>query len=370
MPRSFQRGLWETSFSGSYFSASGNYSSTGGLQTLTSGNSYSLLDTLAETRYVFAPGWAFSGGLESGYAQSNTFSIPRTSSGLSSGNLGIESMFGMGPFELIPEVSFVFPFLKDVPDQDTVMRSEGVNETHLDLHLQAAFQDFTLFGRLGYELRGSGRSTLMPWSAGLEFQLPAARLGARLYGEQTIANDGDTGDGEAARLVTINRINGGSLKYYSVNPSLVDSEIYLLFGLSRNFRMALSGGTTLTGSNSGAGYHGEGTLIYRFAAEPVRRTRPRNEEHSISVDPYVEKFHEDTNDGVDQQLFRPPPPPKPAPQPVRMRREKPEPSPEAAAAERERIDKEKMQNELDKAEMSIELKVDKKKKRKNTDPDN
>ena len=65
------------------------------------------------------------------------------------------------------------------------------------------------------------------------------------------------------------------------------------------------------------------------------------------------QFKEETNDGVDQNLFVAPPPPKPKPKP----KPRPKPTPDPA------VERKKLQKELDQTEMSIELRSNKKKRK-------
>ncbi|HRO68055.1 MAG TPA: hypothetical protein PL182_10860, partial [Pseudobdellovibrionaceae bacterium] len=304
------------------------------------------------------PSWALFGSLAMGNAESNGTDAVRSGTALTGAQFGVEWNLGLSDFvDVIPQASFYLPFEKVTSDQDSVMTSEGVDETLLNLHLQTAFEGFRLYGALGYLMRGEGRSNLLPWRVGMEWPFRTFLMGARLMGYESISDDKDAGSttGEANRLTTIDRVSAGSFKFYSVNPGVVDSDVYVAFALSPAFHMGLQGGLTLTGSNSASEYHAGASLTYRFTPAPIRSSRPAvKDEDRLSIDPYVDQFREDTHDGIDQDLFKPKP--KPRQRPVRRTQ------PVKPPVDREAEEMKRLQQQLDEAEMTIELKVDPKQK--------
>lgn len=415
-PVRFRRGEWDFSAGTSYFGATGNYTSDGNVG-FPSGNSYRLIDVDLSTRYTLSSSWAVFGGVTIGNAESKGLDATRSNSGLSDSIIGVQTTFLLGSVEMIPEFSQVFPFEKVTATQDDVMISEGVTQSQFLLRFQSVLESVTLFGHIGTNFRGGGRSNLMPWSLGGEFNSAGRfHFGGRLFGFQSISDDSDIGSTarEADRATTSLRVNGGALAFYGLNPQLVDSELYVVYRLTRDISLGIDGGGTLTGKNAAQGFHLGAALTYRFQTQPAQ-TRRRGTP-GLSIDPTVDKFQEDTEDGIDQKLFRPEPKrrTKPAPeQPsadesetqldfdqapqnaatpaadnvrakgkARKKQREKDPfldSSDAAPAHgedpmfRERktpppVDDEeqqnKMQEQLDKAEMTIQLKVDKKRRRK------
>lgn len=384
-PVRFKRGEWDVSATTSYFTTKSNHTSNGTVDLL-NGGSYQLIKTDFDTRYSLSTTWAVFGRMTLGSAESKGLDATRANTSLTDGVIGVQMNSLVGALEVIPEVSLVMPFEKVVAEQDSVMNGEGVSETRLRARMQTVFDAFTLFGLIGLDMRGSGRSNLMPWSIGAEFGSAGTfRFGARLFGSQSISDDSDTGvTGEFNRAVTSARVNAGSLKFYGVNPSVVDSEVFGVARLSRGFFIGASAGTTLSGVNVAQGFHVEGTLTYRFSTAPV--VSRRGGTPGLSIDPVVDEFEEDTEDGVDQKLFQPEkkkPRPRPSPddssqfldtapvpmdQPVYDDTTAPGEDPlyrERKAPPLDDAEKEiEMQQRLDDTEMSIQLKVDKKRKRR------
>ncbi|MBX3032715.1 MAG: hypothetical protein KF865_02245 [Bdellovibrionaceae bacterium] len=361
--RRFHPGEWESRFGAGYFITDRNYDPTGQEKSLPSNSSYSLMEAGANARYVLSPSWSLTGDLALGYAESKALNINRSNSGLTGARLGIEYATGFESFDLIPEFSSYFPMEKVDLNQDKAMISEGVSETLFNMNMQAAFENFVLYGSLGYLMRDEGRSDLAPWGVGFEFPLTNSSLGARLFGHESISNDIDHGDvtSENLRQSTSARVNGGSLKFYGINPSLIATEGYVNFNLSGAFGVSLGAGLTLKGADTAAGYHLQAALIYRFKPRP-KSLRPR-QENRLSIDPYVDQFVEDTNDGVDQKLFQPTPKPLPKhllpPLPPEPKNPPPKKRPRRSEVETKRL-----RQQMNEAEMTIELKADKKSKRR------
>lgn len=358
-PRSFRRGEWENGARFGYTLSDANHNGSGA-EALTADGRFQLIDVGFRSRFVMTPNWALSATMNVGNAESSNTLVSRSNLALTTASVCLEMLWELGAVELIPEASLLVPFEKNSADQDSVMVTEGVTETLLNLNAQAKFRGFTLFGSLGYDLRGGGRSSLMPWSAGIEFKPGRVRFGGRLFGFESVSDDADTGGvAEAARVTTSNRANAGSMMFYAVNPSVIDSDLFLIFGFGSNWDLRVGGGATLTGRNTAATYHADATLSFRFQTVPV--ARQAREKSNMVVDPFVDQFKEDVNDGVDQKLFEPAPKalpmkdPSMAPPTLRMRKERQRISSE---------DQDRLKETLDAAEMQIELKYDKKSKKK------
>lgn len=347
--RRFQGGEVEVGLGGRYFASDSNYSSSGSQQSLPASGTFNDLRMDLESRFTLTETWAISGGLEIGNAESNGADAVRSNSSLAGAHLGVEMKWGTTYVDFIPGLALYFPFEKFSPSQDAVMNSEGVSETRLSVDWQSEFEGFNLFGELGYTQRGGGRSALMPWGLGVEFLTSSFKFGSRLHGFQSASQDKDAGssEGELARQGVSDRINAGSLKYYAINPSLVDLDVFVVFQLGRPWILELHGGLTLAGQNTAAGYHGGAVISYVFNSRPVPKARPFDPKRS--VDPYLDQFEETIDDGVDQNLFR--------------SRPKPAVRPNSSAPPRRRADPAAKES-LDEMEMMIELKVDDRKKRR------
>lgn len=337
-----------------YMKSDANYKLSGDTQSLVGNNYYQLLDTSLGGRYVWNNYLATYAFVNIGSAESKGVDSTRTNSTLNKAWVGTEMMLDMGLIDLIPEVSILVPFEKVSTNQDVVLNNEGANEFTGKMNVQLDFKSFLMFGYLGFTYRDGGRSYLMPWGANAEYHFSKIGLGAEIFGFQSISGDQDKGaTGEVNREILASRVNGGSKKFYSVEPSVVDFNLYVIMDINKSFSMGAGGGLTLAGANYASGYHAGAFLQYSFggsnAYKPKHKNYRRTRYDSLSTDKQIEKFNEDTKDGVDQKLFQPQPSVAPKPR-------------QTVPADTEK-DQELKQQLMD-TEMSIELKSRKKKRKR------
>lgn len=351
--KEFKRDHLDIEAATNFFYSEANYPQDGGsITNLPNGNHYQLLDVRFETRYVPRRTWSIFAWADIGSAESKDTLATRANSTLSEAAVGADFLMYSEAFQLIPEFVFVMPFEKIDPKGDDVANSEGVMQLQSRLIAQMNLGATRPYGWLGFTYRSEGRSFLLPWGVGLQFKLSSLVLGGELTGYQSISDDTDT---SAQRTSYINSVNAGSLKFYGKNPSLMDSQFYATWNINRKWSLQANGGVTLTGSNAAAGYHVGGFVRYSFdfsegylrddeylptdSAVPTGRSQMYDRSDSMTSEK-VRDFREETEDGVDQNLFKPKPTPK-----------------------KKRIDKQ-LQQQLDQTEFQVELRSNKKKKKR------
>jgi hypothetical protein len=173
-----------------------------------------------------------------------------------------------------------------------------------------------------------------------EYSMQKMVLGGEIFGFQSVTDDKDAGQpNEVVRDAMRARTSAGTARFYSIDPNVIDSNFYLKFDVSPKWNIWGAAGMTLSGSNYSNGFHFEAGMKYAFGGTPSKPA-------PTTRDKKVEKFKEDTNDGVDQKMFRPTP-------------TKPPPPP----AKKKVNSTQQLQNQMDDVEMEIELKTAKKKKR-------
>ncbi|WII70616.1 hypothetical protein QJS83_09115 [Bdellovibrio sp. 22V] len=352
--KEYRRDRWDFEVGTQYFYSEANYpSSGGGSQNLPSGNHYSLLDVYLGSRYTPRRNWSVFGWGNVGSAESKDSVATRSNSTITEAAVGFDFLMYSEAFQLIPEIIGVIPFEKVDPTSDTVLNSEGVIEVRSRLIAQKDFGSVRAYGWLGFTFRGDDRSYLMPWGVGTQLKLSRLRLGAELFGYQSVTDDPNKNP--ATRTAYINGVNAGSMKFYGVNPSLMDSQLFATWLISPNWTLQANGGMTLMGSNSAAGFHVGAFVRYSFdmtegyteptyvpvdSPVPSYRSNMYDDQDEMSSERKVRQFKEQTDDGVDQNLFKPRPTKKP------------------------RVNQQQLQQQLDDTEFQIELKSNKKKRRR------
>lgn len=353
--KKFRPGWWELSADSSYVYSDSNFTSSGSNSSLLSGNNYQLFEVDGQLRYVLDRHWALLGGAQFAYGQSKGYDANRTNSALTGMMIGAQYALLVGGYDLVPELTYFYPFESVKNGSDAVMISEGVSEFSAKMYLQIPTQSYLMLGSIGYIYRSHGRSSLMPWSAACEIPFTTKTFGAELYGFQSLNDDSDKGNtlAENARNTQIFQVNGGSQKFYSLNPSVIDTLFYARFEAGRHMYVTIGGGLAVAGASYAAGPHVFLSLKHEIGTTVARKkgiSVPVNIESRLHTDSPQKTFKEDTEDGVDQTLFEPPP--VPADEEV-----VPKPLPPPQPSE------EQVQKKLDDFEMNIELKRKKKKKK-------
>ncbi|MGZ3768831.1 MAG: hypothetical protein ACXVCP_05000 [Bdellovibrio sp.] len=326
--KEYKRDRWDFEAATQFFYSEANYLTYGtSTQGLPNNNHYQLLDVTFATRYMPKPNWAMFGFVNVGNSESVDSIARRTNSSFNFAGVGFDFVMYSGAFQLIPEFILVMPFQHVDPASDTVLNSEGVLEFRSRMLVQRDYGTFLGYGWLGFNYRGDGRSFLMPYGVGLKFKYEAVHWGAEILGFQSVSSD--TVSNNALRTGYINGVNAGSLKFYSKEPSLVDSQVYINFLLSKKWTLQANAGSTLAGENIAAGFHVGALLRYSFdmaegytppeARAPIRSSVPNmrselHDEQELSSEKKVNQFREDVNDGVDQQIFKAEPTKRPQPQ--------------------------------------------------------
>lgn len=313
----FRKGTYDFEFETQYFKTDANYISSGNsFQTLTNGQSYELLNFYLKSRYDWSKRSSFYGTLDIANATSTGITSTRSNSTVTGALLGYAYRPYNEAFDVITDFNVVIPFNKIDRDTDTVINSEGVIEATGLVRVQKDFDLFSGFGYIGGTFR-QARSSLLPWGLGVEANYPKWAWGGKVFGYQSITDDPDTNN-KIQRTIVTDRVDASSLKFYSVNPSLVDTEAFVRFKFQNVWTLTVGGGATITGSNTAAGYHAGVSLKYSWDSEPsyyLKSGTGSSQEDNISSERKVPKFKEEIDDGVDQKLFQKKATPPPAPTP-------------------------------------------------------
>ena len=345
-----------TYVSADFYTTTANFNLNSKETNLVSSNSYTLLDIPIGIRYGITPTWSFEAEMKASYAQSKSSDLltggDRTNSEIHEARFSTDLLIETNGFDLIPEFEIIFPFKKVDPNTDTVMVGEGAQSMTGKLHLQTEFGQGDFFSYIGYQMRDSGRSNLVPWSVGIGWNNDGSLLGARVFGFQSISDDADK-KSPFVRETLNNKVNGGSLHFYSVNPSVISAEALWFLKLARQWQLQFNVGLDMAGQSYSKGMFGGINVILDWGEKQrVLRQRPHREVQQpvgsgIAVEPGTVDFREETNEVKEQDYFTPPPPPRA--KPLQKRRTKSH-SPSD----------QQLKDQMDDVEMQIELKRKKK----------
>ncbi|WP_413586220.1 hypothetical protein [Bdellovibrio sp. HCB274] len=325
--KEFRRDRWDFELGTNYFYSEANYETFGeGSTSLSSGNHYQLLDVDFATRYMPSRTWSVFGSGTFSSAQSKNSVATRTNTSFSNITGGFDFLAYDGWAQLVPEFGILIPLQQVDPAGDDALNSEGVVELWGRLTAQKDFGTARFYGWLGLDYRADGRSSLMPWGAGLQFKADAFRIGGEVIGSQSITDDKDTNT-QYIRNAYLQNVNAGSYKFYSVNPSSIDTLFYATWMVNNNWALQINGGATVAGENSAAGYHAGALVRYSFdmaegyrqqdyplyntppstSGAPAGKSNMYNRSDSEMSSSNTRQFREATDDGVDQSQFKPRP---------------------------------------------------------------
>lgn len=351
--RKFKQGYWNFSTQVNYFQATANYSKDGGqFSSLAAGYSYRLITTDIGAHYGMNPKTNAYFSTQIANAESKDLTTTRTNSSLTQGVFGFDHLYKQtDSYEFIPDIFLILPAQRVDPNKDEVNNSEGAIELTTRLIVRAHWKALHPFAFAGFTYRDEDRSNLLPYGAGAEIAMGSNLLGGEVRGYQTVTNDKYYNDTNKRQAAAVH--NGGSLKFYSVDQSLLETNFWLRTQGKTDWNWKFGGGTTITGASSAAGWNvfagisigidGANANLDRPSSLRIRPQKPLDE---------VDRFQEETTDGVNQHYFK-----KPAPQPPKQA-----PKPSSKTKTNTTQQNSNIQSELDQTEFQIELKKKKKKK--------
>ncbi|MBC7466248.1 MAG: hypothetical protein H7256_09665 [Bdellovibrio sp.] len=329
--RSYHEGRTDFDFTLNYFKTTSNFSASGSKSDLPSGRYLQTIDTAAQGRYVMFNDVALFAGLNVGSAESSDSIATRKNSTLTNVVLGSDfQLMNSNSFKLTGEILYSQNLEKIKQDTDSVLNSDGANEITALVGSNVNFDSIHFFTKGGVKYRTEGLSTLLLYTAGLEDRFDQFAIGASLMGYSTIKND-DYSDQAAYRDNVTARVDAFSKRYYAINPNILDTEFYFKYNFSQDMGLKAFAGYPILGSNATVGIHAGATASWGFGGNegphsyrakdleprktPVIRQAPVVQPPVHHVQPSAQKptavppskgsFKEDTDDGVNQNYFKP-----------------------------------------------------------------
>lgn len=316
--RVYAPGRFDSYLSLNYFKSEANFASNGSQQSLPSGYSFQVIDTAISGRYVLFQDLGLHAGMNISSSESIDIIATRRNSTLNYVDLGGDySIYQGRKFAMYVDLTYRHAVEKIATDTDSSLNSDGASEVlaNVTTLFDVGYMQPFLSGGVNYRMEGL--STLLSYKIGVQSLVGRFVFGGALNGYISVIDDSKTGSPAERELIT-NRVDATSKKFYAINPNLLDSDLYLRFMFTPNLSMHVNGGYTLTGSNSALGLHFGGGVSWGFGGDQyanyskpshplaplqILPTRPQNPKAQPT--PPVNKFQEDTSDGVNQDYFKP-----------------------------------------------------------------
>ncbi len=234
-----------------YLSTNANFDREGGgIEDLPNNNSYQRWGLKTSALYTFATDLAFDLGLEFARSQSSDALEERTNLQLTEFHGKLLYQLSNQPFEIIPEAAVVIPFNRVDQATDDVLTGEGALQAHLGSWAVWDLNIAYIYAFAAYNYRDEGRSHTLPWRLGAEFDFNGFYLGGEASGIESLTDDKYTNDATQRTRVT-NRVNAGSLTYYSVNPQQISASAWVSFDISKYINTRLAYTQAINGRESG-----------------------------------------------------------------------------------------------------------------------
>ncbi len=304
--RALEPGRWASQAGFSFFNTSANFDTQwGSFERLPDSNSYQNYLFDYRGQYELNQFWALKTYLGLAVAESFDGIYSRSNSSLTEVGLGTSLAWFISRFQVFPEFWFYYPLNRVDPLTDAVLTGEGAMTLDTNLWLRWDLANWLQpFARIGWSYRDEGRSSLLHWDLGTHLYLNHWIYRLQLQGYNSTTDDAYLLNPEFRDNVTT-AVNGGSFRFFSINPSLLEFQAKVDYALSPEVFVGVGGAYTLDGQNSAQGY----TLFVTAAVDvqlgKVAKPQPQRERRRQEV----ERFRVDTRD-YDEQLFRERPSPE------------------------------------------------------------
>lgn len=284
----------------SYFTSESNYGS--GAQVPDDG---SFTNALTSTQVLFDlnPDLRLYGGAVYGWTEADDGYESRTHSGFSEVSLGTQYWFRLPLVYLVPQGDFTAPTFRVDEYSDDPLIGEGAMKVRAGGWAIFRLGLVRPFVYAGFEYRDEGRSHLLPYRVGLQFKQKMFWLQGEYRGHQTVMDD-ENSDLRQDRDLYLHQVNGGSYRYYAINPSVGEGAVEAglqvgSFGVKAGFAM------TATGDNAAEGW--TALVGVSFSPTPAPVERREDEGFEFKTEDYDKSLFKETdelspNDGYKRRI--------------------------------------------------------------------
>ncbi len=228
-----------------YLAGGGSYQELGG------GRYYRVLRGDVSMSFHPSRSWELMTSVGFGYSQSFDSQFDRSNSEITELGAGARYTLIDSDFSLFTEFIFLFPLNKIDPATDASLTGEGVMVLQPGLWSTVNIWALQAYAFVGYRYQDEDRASLLPWRLGLQAIDSSWIGGAEVNGAQKISDDKDSAN-IGPRTTVTTRVNGSSLRYYSVNPTWMAARAWTGWkGQAFDLRLGIE--QTLDGENTAHG---------------------------------------------------------------------------------------------------------------------
>lgn len=300
----------------SYYSTSTNFDGAGNKVDLAANGKLKDIELETKLRHILFQNIGIITGFKYNNVDTNNGTTQRNNATLSGYNLGIDyNVYEQPNWNLVLEALFVGS--SEAVDQNTneAIASDGASEARVGVtgYLKLGSMFETSAG-VSYNYRTEGLASLLLYNLKIEALFNSVGLGIAYIGLSPV-NDDDFVNQTSVRDNVTSRVNAGSKKYYSVNPSSGKAIFDISYNFNSGLKTKLFFGSELSGQNTSQGNTFGAELSWVFGGMPVQKapvkvSQPlvKKPEQELKLDENPEskdQFKVDTEDGVNQNIFQP-----------------------------------------------------------------
>lgn len=312
----FLIGRFDLNLETNYLKTNANFDPNGEKQSLPANSSLQLAGLKTQARYLFFNDLGFYSGLNFNNVESNNGTNTRSNSVLTHFFFGTDYQIAQTEkWSLYADVSYYLSNVAVNLNQDDALPTDGASEIKALLVGTINFEKLRSFAKVGLDQRSDGLSTLLLYGTGVEYFIGHySALGLEINGASTIKEDSNTNSALIRDTLT-DRVNAGSRLFYSINPNVLDAQLSYSYTIENSFTAKLTAGTTLKGSNTAEATRVGLSANWSFGnrglvKSQVKKTKKQTDS-SIAISDEDPGFKIDTEDGVNQELFKQVEPVKP-----------------------------------------------------------
>ncbi len=266
-PLGYKEGRWLLKAKESYFSTKSNFDKNGVSKELPNSQSLTILTTSISATYDLYDTVSAFAIFDMVYGRSVGYDFSRTRFTPTDLKLGGDFLLLSTFADVVPEVMVTIPLVSISSTTDEMIPSEGTYEIRAGSYISKHFDWLSTYAYLGYASRGDGRSSLLPYELQFLKLFESFQVSFGIWGSESITDDENTSN-PAARNSTTVRVNGSSLKFYAINPSVTEVGGSVGFGVGADMFARLGYSHTILGANTAYGDTFWASLSYSFGGSP------------------------------------------------------------------------------------------------------
>lgn len=286
----------------SYFSSSENLNNDGQKIALANGGKFTNLTTRSMLYYNLSENLQLAAGANFAYSESNLGPEDRSNLNFSEVFAGTRYFISRKNLTFIPDILAGLTASEADPNSDEVLMSEHAHQLKLGIWMVYDTKNIFPYAYVGTQLMSDDRAWLYLLRAGAKYQFAEYSVYAEVSNSAPFKDDVHISTPQNRWQLT-DRVNGGSYKFYSVNPELIEFSLGSDFNVSQQFKSGLKISLPVVGRRVASGV----TIMVNLSLDFGSTLEVRD----ILINKKIEKpkannksktFREQTED-EDQELF-------------------------------------------------------------------